>query len=61
MLIHKFVVAIFWRPKADEMGAKGRGTEGRWPRVEEHKHPVKCALTSFNTTLLSHIYYDLKK
>ena len=56
MLIHKFVVAIFWRPKADEMGA-----EGRWPRVDEHKHSVKCDLISFNTTLLSHVYYDLKK
>ena len=24
---------------ADEVGAEGRGVDGRGPRVEEHKHP----------------------
>ena len=32
MFIHKFVLAIFWGPRAEN---KGRG-----PRVEEHKHPL---------------------
>ena len=42
MLIHKFVLAIFWGPRADEMGAKGRGVEdkGRGLKIEEQKHPI---------------------
>ena len=29
MLIHKFVLAIIWGPRADEMGPEERGDEGR--------------------------------
>ena len=35
MLIHKFVLAIFWGPRADEMGAEGRGVEGRGKQTPE--------------------------
>ena len=47
MLIHKFLLAIFWGPRANEMrdrGPRGLGLraedKGQWPRVEEHKHPT---------------------
>ena len=26
--------------RADEMGSEGRGSDGRGPRVQEHKHPM---------------------
>ena len=42
-----FILAIFWGPRADDMGTEGRGVKGRGtrvkdkgrgPRVKEHKH-----------------------
>ena len=42
MLIHKFLLAIFWGPRANEMRDRGLRAEdkGQWPKVEEHKHPT---------------------
>ena len=44
------LVLQFWGPMAKGSRAKDKR---RRPRVEEHKHPFKMALSNFNTRIFS--------
>ena len=63
MLIHKFVLAIFWGPRAGKMRAERPRVEdkGRGPRVEEHKHPISLVNVQTNYCNNNLLILDVKQ
>ena len=50
-----FILAIFWGPRADDMGTEGRGVEGRESRVEGRGSRIRVEdRGSRNTNTLKH-------
>ena len=50
-----FSLAIFWGPRADEMGAEGWGPEGRGPRIRAESRESRNTNTLFLQTIINFV------